>query len=118
EAATKRLKEIGAPALDALHKVTTPLESRLRAEAILTAIENKLYGKELLLVGHDDIVWAVSVSADGKRVLTGSTDTTLRLWDADTGRELRVFEGHTCMVRGAALSADGKRVLSGGIDKT
>jgi WD40 repeat protein len=118
EAATKRLEEIGEPALGALAKAHSTLEVRRRAEAIITAIDNKMYGKELLLIGHDDIVWTVSLSADGKRVLTSSTDATLRLWDADTGQCLRVFEGHTSMVRGAALSPDGKRVLSGSCDKT
>src|SRR5206468_12498964 len=52
EAATKRLTEIGEPALDALRNVTTSLESRRRAEQIVAVIENKLYGAELRLTGH------------------------------------------------------------------
>jgi internalin A len=64
-------------------------------------------------------VWSVSVSADGKRLLTCSQyDKTLRLWDTDTGKQLRVFEGHTDGVIWAELSPDGKRVLSGSADKT
>jgi hypothetical protein len=39
-------------------------------------------------VGHTDEVTSVAFSADGKTVLTGSTDTTSKLWDAATGREL------------------------------
>ena len=117
EAATKRLQEIGKPALDALAKATTPLETRRRAEEIVVVIENKLY-PELILTGHTGWVWTVSVSADGKRLLTASADKTLRLWDADTGKCLRVFEGHTDAVMGAALSPDGKRVLSGSRDST
>ena len=117
EAATKRLAEIGEPALDALRQATTSddAEVRMRAEQIATviiaAIDNKLYGKELVLTGG-----SVSVSADGKRVLT-CDGKTLWLWDADTGKQLRVFEGHTEGVIGAALSPDGKRVLTGGGDK-
>src|SRR5207248_2532486 len=100
EAATTRLKEIGAPALDAVTKAATSSdpEVRRRAEDIVVVIENKLYGTELLLTGHTGEVWSLSISADGKRVLTGSADTTLRLWDADTGKCLRVFEGHTALV--------------------
>src|SRR5260370_25117784 len=42
--------------------------------------------------------------------------STLRLWDAGTGKELLVFKGHTERVGIAALSLDGKRVLSGSGD--
>jgi RNA polymerase sigma factor (sigma-70 family) len=83
------------------------------------AVDNKLGEKELVLTGHTGRVLCVCVSADGKRLLTCSdADKTLRLWDADTGKFLRVFEGHTDGVISAALSPDGKRVLSGGVDKT
>src|SRR5205085_10660909 len=53
EAATKRLKEIGEPAFDALQKASTSddLEVRRRAEPIIAVIENKLYGAELGLPG-------------------------------------------------------------------
>src|SRR5207247_186454 len=47
---------------------------------------------------------------------TSSNDKTLRLWDADTGKQLRVFEGHTEYIASATLSADGKRALSGSSD--
>jgi len=117
EAATKRLVEIGEPALAALRKATDTLEMLRRAEAIIDAIEAKVH-PEHYLVGHTGPVWGVSVSADGKRLLTSSSDRTLRLWDADTGKCLRVFEGHTAKVIAAVLSADGRRVLSGGEDRT
>jgi WD40 repeat protein len=118
EAAAKQLEEIGEPALAALARAKTSDDPEVRvraqevAEAISAAIDNKLYGKELVLTGG-----SVSVSADGKRVLS-CDGNTLRLWDADTGEQLRVFEGHTDGVLGAALSPDGKRVLSGGGDTT
>src|SRR5829696_7541095 len=124
ETASKQLVEIGEPALAALEQAKTSDDPEVRvraqevAEAISIAIDNKLYGKELVLAGHTNHVLGVCVSADGKRVLTNSEDGTLRLWDADTGKQLRVFEGHTLGVIGAALSPDGKRVLSASFDKT
>src|SRR5437016_2630061 len=51
EAATKRLTEIGEQALDALGKAKDTLEMRRRAEAIIGAIEDKLY-REYCLIGQ------------------------------------------------------------------
>ena len=120
DAATKRLEAIGKPTLDALRKAvpSNDVEARRRAEAIVSVIENKLYREHRLTPHGNSIVWTVSISADGKRLLTSSTDKTLRLWDTDTGKELRVFTGHTERIIGAALSPDGLRVLSGSGDKT
>src|SRR5262245_32483476 len=119
ENASRQLEAIGEPALAALYEAmkSDDPEVRTRAGRIVLAIENKLY-PELRLVGHTAPVLSVCVSADGKSVLTSSADRTLRLWDAYTGKPLRVFEGHTAEVYGAALSPDGKRVLSGSSDKT
>src|SRR5207245_1697796 len=95
EAATTRLKEIGEALFDALHQATTSHdpEVRRRAEDLVAVLEKKLSGEQLRFTGHTALVRCVCVSADGKRVLTSSEDKTLRLWDADTGKELRVFAG-------------------------
>jgi len=44
--------------------------------------------------GHG-LITAVGFSPDGKRIVTGSWDQTARVWDADTGKELRRLTGHT-----------------------
>ena len=56
--------------------------------------------------------------ADGRRALSGSDDKTLRLWDLETGAELRRFEGHEGGVSSVTVLADGRRALSGSGDKT
>jgi hypothetical protein len=43
----------------------------------------KLDGK--VLTGHSSAVRSVAFSADGKTIVSGSTDKTIRLWDAETG---------------------------------
>src|SRR5262249_29729574 len=53
-------------------------------------------------------------SPDGRQAVSGGDDATVRLWDVETGKQLRRFQGHTGNVCGVAFSPDGKRVLSGG----
>lgn len=69
-------------------------------------------------LGHSTFIDSVAFSADGKYVLTGSHDKTARLWEAETGKEVRQFVGHSDGLSSVAFSADGKYVLTGSSDKT
>jgi small GTP-binding protein len=60
----------------------------------------------------------VAVTADGRRIISGSDDKTLRVWDADSGKCLATLEGHTGTVIEVAVTADGRRIISGSDDKT
>jgi WD40 repeat protein len=57
-------------------------------------------------IAHTFAVWSVAFSPDGSRVLSGSSDNTLKLWDAATGTLLRTFEGHSDVVTSVAFSPD------------
>lgn len=48
----------------------------------------------------------------------GSTDRTIRVWDASSGAELMTLHGHSDSVRSAGFSSDGGRIVSGSKDKT
>ena len=48
----------------------------------------------------------------------GREDTSLRLWDVESGQELRRLAGHTDAVRSVVFLPDGRRALSGGQDGT
>jgi WD40 repeat protein len=59
----------------------------------------------------------VAFSPDGKQVMSGSDDNTVRLWDAVTGAALQTLKGHLGSVYSVAFSPDGKQVVSGAGDK-
>ncbi|KAG2030344.1 WD40-repeat-containing domain protein [Suillus americanus] len=65
-------------------------------------------------------VWAVAFFKDGRRVVTGSHDKTLRILDVwQTGEMVgEPFKGHTDRVRSVAISPDNLRIASGGDDAT
>ncbi|KAF8338051.1 WD40-repeat-containing domain protein [Cantharellus anzutake] len=60
----------------------------------------------------------MSFPSDGSRVATASNDTTVRIWDAVAGEELRAFQGHARRVRSVSFSSDGLRVASASADST
>jgi hypothetical protein len=61
---------------------------------------------------HVGTIHDASFSPDGSRILTFGTDMTLRLWDAETGRQIAPSHRHQEQIRGAAFSLNGDRVVS------
>jgi WD40 repeat protein/predicted Ser/Thr protein kinase len=67
--------------------------------------------------GHTDDINSITFRRDGARLLSASSDRTVRVWDTATGKCLRVFEGHTDKVYAAVFHPDGTRVASAGRDR-
>ena len=62
---------------------------------------------------------SVAFSPDGRRIVSGGADNTVRVWDADTGQRIgQPLTGHTDGVTSVAFSPDGTRIASGSGDKT
>jgi len=68
--------------------------------------------------GHSHFVSDVVISSDGQFALSGSWDSTLRLWDLNTSNTTRRFVGHERDVLSVAFSADNRQIVSGSRDKT
>lgn len=71
--------------------------------------------------GHTGAVATVAVSADGTRGLSGGgwpggSDFTIRLWDLQSGQELKTFRGHTADVTSVAFAPRSNHAVSGGKD--
>ena len=69
-------------------------------------------------LGHSDRVHSVSYSDTGERLVTGSADNTLRVWDASTGDLLATLTGHGDAVLVVSYSPDGSYIASGSQDHT
>ncbi|MBD2606491.1 CHAT domain-containing protein [Scytonema hofmannii FACHB-248] len=81
--------------------------------------------------GHTNMVNTVSFNPDGKILASASGDNTsnpfrislggdytVRLWDINTGREMKILKGHTNKVNSVSFSPDGKTLASASDDTT
>ncbi|KAF7363065.1 WD40 repeat-like protein [Mycena venus] len=73
---------------------------------------------QMTIKAHNNVVTTVAFSPDGERLVSGSWDTTVCVWDARTGVLIAgPFEGHSKEVR-CVFSPDGERIASGSYDTT
>jgi WD40 repeat protein len=64
------------------------------------------------ITGHEDAVLSVAFSPDGKTIVSGSSDQTVRVWDAATGVEQHKITGHEGSVTSVTFSPNGKTIVS------
>jgi WD40 repeat protein/formylglycine-generating enzyme required for sulfatase activity/serine/threonine protein kinase len=108
-------------AIEVLEAVAEPDGKREEVTALLAVARQRLPSSRRCVrtfTGHTGDVLAVCLSSDGRYALSGSSDTTLKLWDVATGKCLRTFEGHSRPVHGVALTSDGRYGVSASADKT
>lgn len=86
-------------------------------KVVVSAASPKAIRPELVpQTGHSDTVNAAALSPDGRLAATASDDTTVILWNAQTGRQLRVLRGHAKEVNSVRFSHSGKYLASCGDD--
>jgi WD40 repeat protein len=86
--------------------------------ALITERERMQDGWLKLLEGHEAHVSSVAFSPDGKTIVSGSLDQTVRVWNAATGVEQHNMTGHEGAVLSVAFSPNGKTIVSGSSDQT
>ncbi len=73
---------------------------------------------ELMIQNIGSQVNSIALSPDGQRIVSGSRNRTIRVWNASTGEpEAGPFNGHMDSVRSVAFSPDGQRIVSGSSDR-
>lgn len=77
----------------------------------------KFEGSDFTCYGHSGSVADVAFSSDGTRIATASSDSSIKLWDANSGDELNTLRGHQGTVDLVVFSADGSRIASTGSDR-
>jgi guanine nucleotide-binding protein subunit beta-2-like 1 protein len=79
----------------------------------------KIVGKPLRsLHGHNHFVSSLALNSDSTKLISGSWDKTIRLWDVPSSKSEKIFKGHTKDVLCVGFSQDERLIFSGGMDNT
>ncbi|MEB3280443.1 MAG: serine/threonine-protein kinase [Lyngbya sp.] len=70
------------------------------------------------LQGHSAPVKAIAIGPKGYILISGSEDSSIRLWNLKTGQLLHRFLAHRDTVNTIAIHPNGHRLVSGSLDRT
>ncbi|KAL2270157.1 hypothetical protein VTJ83DRAFT_2341 [Remersonia thermophila] len=93
-------------------------KERLPCIEMATGMKDRWDAHRQTLEGHSSGVFAIAFSPDGHTLVSGSEETTIRLWDTATGIYQQTLEGHSAAVTAIAFSPDGKILASASKDTT
>lgn len=98
-----------------LLNITNSLLAKKDIGQLIQSFKFKPFLKEK---GYSNSVNSVVISLDGKTMVSGSDDNTIKIWDMQNGESLNTLKGHSDSVLSVAISPDGKTIVSGGRDGT
>jgi WD40 repeat protein len=98
---------------------TTMIATGGRSEEEYLKIWHAKTGKLVAnLKGHTATVFCLTWTADGKTLISGSADCSIRTWNTTTWQQIAVWTGHTDSVFGIAISPNGRILASASWDST
>lgn len=71
-----------------------------------------------LLTGHQGAITSLTFTPDGRYLISGSRDRTVRIWNSGTWELLAILTGHTQAVTSVASSQNGQWIVSSSLDHT
>lgn len=111
--------EKGRPtAEDLLPLVSGEADPRMdRLKQWIVNLDSADKGKPRILAGHQGRVSSVIFSKDGRTLISGALDRTIRFWDLSRNTQSRSIDAHQAGVNSLALSEDGGILASGSFDR-
>ncbi|CAH0562202.1 unnamed protein product [Brassicogethes aeneus] len=80
-------------------------------------LNNTEYG-DIKLTGHSGQVYSIDISLNNNYIVTGSSDTTICIYNLRDFQQIRVCKGHLGPVYCTKISTNSEYVISGSQDKT
>ncbi|KIJ60522.1 hypothetical protein HYDPIDRAFT_98506, partial [Hydnomerulius pinastri MD-312] len=97
---------------------STPVDVSSSSNSVVSKTENRPAPIQTY-EGHEDMVLCVAFFQDEQRLITGSRDGGLRVWNRETGAQIgNHLEGHARAVRAVDVSPDGRIIASSSSDST
>ena len=113
-----RLVDFEIPEIQAMLAQAKESKDALWLRPLKASLDRPGEGAVRTLVGHSDSVNAVAIALLGKTAISASNDNTLKIWDTETGSELKTLTGHSSGVNAVAIAPDGKTAISASEDNT
>ena len=78
-----------------------------------------MIGKNIRTISaHSRQVQSIEINREGKFIISGSCDKTIKIWDIQSGKLLKTLLGHNDFILSIAISHDEKLIASGSDDRT
>ena len=73
---------------------------------------------KLFIQSHTSNVTCLAATSDGKYLISGSDDNTIRIWNTITKRQKAILTGHSAGILSLAISKDNNYIISSSMDNT